>query len=81
MATLSPQDRVREGFRRLAIVVGVLCALPPALVGSVLFEKPGWQLGLAATVGLGILGYALGWVFVRAIGWIVAGFFGHENGD
>jgi hypothetical protein len=74
-------ERVREGFRRLAVVAGVV---------AFLLELGGWvnntnKAGMGSDLSLPFLwvipsvvsvvsGLAV-WAGIRAIGWIVAGFF------
>lgn len=69
------RSRVREGFRRLAIVLGATGALIVAimLVGEAdtLALSDGLWLTALATAGA----FVALWLSVRVIGWVVAGFF------
>lgn len=69
-----------EGFRRFAIVIGILCAFLGAVLGAVLAGGMGWSVaGVVAFAGLCVLGYLTGWGVVRVLGWIVQGFLPVRN--
>lgn len=78
LANVRPGRRggVAEGFRRVAIVAGILCALLGAFVGAVVVGGTvGWSiLGIATVAGFVGLCYVVGWGAVRVVGWIAIGF-------
>jgi hypothetical protein len=65
--------RTAEGFRRLALLVGVLAG-----VGSLPVLQPSpshWWVGLLFMLVIGLAA----WGLVRALGWVVAGFLGRDR--
>ena len=62
-----------EGFRRLAIVVGIICGLVGAIFGAVIADSLNWSIaGLSVLAALTALFYGAGWLFICVIGWVVA---------
>lgn len=70
-------QRVMAGFRRIGIVLGVILALP-VLFGlwtwATLGHPPPKRVYLYLAAGLGA------YILASAIGWIMAGFHGEEDG-
>ena len=73
--------KVREGFRRLALVLGCIVGVPLVLFGAasvinslfVDIHSEDKLLGVILLVGGFILGLMV-WGIVRLIGWVVVGF-------
>ncbi len=60
----------------MAIVVGTVCSLVGVFVGLVIVsELSSGSVGVVMIVGFAALFFGTGWVFIRVIGWVVAGFF------
>ncbi len=75
------QDRIREGFRRLALVVGGVIGGPIFLVGLFfLFGEQSERAVGAMIVVSGLVTFAFLWGGVRLVGWIVSGFFSTRAG-
>lgn len=74
-------QRIREGFRRLGVVVGVAFALIPALgVHLLLVTEEVSQTGdLVLLLLLIPAAYGIGYGPVRVLGWIVVGFMGGDK--
>jgi len=67
---------VREGMRRLALILGVLGAILGGFIGQVYNagehlsageSAPAWFIG-------SIVGFLIPWVAVRALSWVLTGF-------
>lgn len=69
------QRRVHEGFRRIAIVGGVVCGLGGLILGITFAADLGWNAwGMLWLIGTTIISAGLGWSLVRSLGWITKGF-------
>ena len=74
---------MREGFRRLAIIIGAVFAVPALIfsIGSAIVIYRELANGFVG-IGVGFLvfiliegvAFGLGWGIVRIIGWVVFGF-------
>lgn len=64
---IKSRSRIHEGFHRLALIVGVLFALGGVVIGAALGGI--WLMSLSAAAS-----FALGYGFVRLIGWVIDGF-------
>jgi len=69
--------RIREGFRRMAIFLGVLGGLIGLLVGVfIIFALvSSAEARIAWLVVTSVCSYGICWGLVRVLGWIVEGFF------
>lgn len=69
-----------EGGRRIAKVIGAIFVIPAAIAAifKILFGEPyaGGEI-LGYTVGC----FAIYWILVAALGWIIRGFLGIQRGQ
>ena len=67
------KNNISEGFKRISIVAGVVCAIFSALLS--------WGISngnIFYTTIFTILGYAIGYGFISLINWIINGFIGKK---
>ena len=70
---MSWKNNISEGFKRISIVVGVICAIFSAALS--------WGISngnIFYTIVFGILGYAAGYSLIALINWIINGFIGKK---
>lgn len=70
---MSWKNNISEGFKRISIVIGVVCA-----IFSALLSWGGSNGNIFYTIIFTILGYAIGYGFVSLINWIINGFIGKK---
>jgi hypothetical protein len=71
---------IREGFRRLGLVIGTVLGLIGAFAGMVLIREWSWP-GAAVVVGLAALFFGFGWGVTRVVSWVTAGFLARSQGE
>ena len=74
-------DRIKEGFRRIGLVIAVACLLPAALLtGAWLLSATVANTYAPLLISAYLVATALiSYLLARALGWIAAGFAGDSD--
>ena len=70
---MSWKNNISEGFKRISIVIGVICA-----IFSTAISWGASNGNFFYAIIFGIFGYAIGYGFIGLINWIINGFIGKK---